>query len=113
MSTAFGINSNSIKEKDNQFRYWGKKIFEVNSFWNALFLFAPEVLDFFSIPYTKPDVAKFFTTMFRNNVEYRRIHNIVRNDFMNLLIQLMDKGYVDSNVKDINDIICKCVFYIF
>ncbi|XP_050458786.1 probable cytochrome P450 6a14 [Cataglyphis hispanica] len=105
MSTAFGIKSNCMKEPNNEFRHWGKKIFEERPFWNALLMFAPQVMDFFSIPFTDRGVTKFFTKMFRDNVEYRQTHNIVRHDFMNLLIQLMEKGYVEADdEKDVNDI---------
>lgn len=105
MSTAFGIKSNCMEEPNNEFRHWGKKVFEEKPLWNALLMFAPQIMDFFSIPTTDRSVTKFFTKMFRDNVEYRQTHNIVRHDFMNLLIQLMEKGYVEADDdKDVNDI---------
>lgn len=113
MSTAFGIKSNCIEQPNNEFRYWGKKVFEEKPLWNALLMFAPQIMDFFSIPFTDKGITKFFTKMFRDNVEYRQAHNIVRHDFMNLLIQLMEKGYVEpDDEKDITDISCKYVLYI-
>ncbi|GAB1859006.1 Probable cytochrome P450 6a14 [Camponotus japonicus] len=102
MSTAFGVKSNCIQEGDNEFRYWGKKIFEFHPFWIALALFMPQILNFFSIPLNKPDIREFFMKTFRDNVEYRQSHNIIKHDFMNLLIQLMEKGYVESD--DMRDI---------
>ncbi|KAL6421544.1 hypothetical protein ACFW04_014293 [Cataglyphis niger] len=114
MSTAFGIKSNCMKEPNNEFRHWGKKIFEERPFWNALLMFAPQVMDFFSIPFTDRGVTKFFTKMFRDNVEYRQTHNIVRHDFMNLLIQLMEKGYVEADdEKDVNDESSAAQAYVF
>ncbi|XP_012526373.1 probable cytochrome P450 6a14 isoform X2 [Monomorium pharaonis] len=95
MSTAFGIKSNCIEEPNNEYRIQGKKIFEVNSFWTAVAMFAPQIMEFFSIPITEQSVTNFYTKMFRENVEYRKAHNIVRHDFVDLLIQLMEKGYVD------------------
>ncbi|XP_032662744.1 probable cytochrome P450 6a20 [Odontomachus brunneus] len=102
MSTALGIKSNCLVEANNEYRYWGKKFFELNPFWSAMRIFAPEILEFFSIPATDRGVTKFFTKLFRDNVEYRQTHNVVRHDFMNLLIQLMEKGYVelDDNNRD-------------
>lgn len=113
MSTAFGIKSNCLVKPNNEFRYWGKKVFEVRAIWNALLLFAPQIMDFFSIPNTDRGVSKFFTKLFRDNVEYRQTHHVVRHDFMNLLIQLMEKGYVepDDDSKDIIDENCKYIFY--
>ncbi|EFN89626.1 Probable cytochrome P450 6a14 [Harpegnathos saltator] len=103
MSTAFGIKANCLVEPNNEFRRWGKKTFEVNAFWNALMIFAPQVLNFFSIPNTDRGVSKFFIKIFKDNVEYRKANNVVRHDFMNLLIQLMDKGYVEPDVDKEND----------
>lgn len=97
MSVAFGISCDSFKEPNNEFRYWGKKIFDPKPFWNALILFAPQVLDFFSISYTEKSVINFFTNMFKQTVEYRESNNIERKDFLNLLIQLMKNGYVDAD----------------
>ncbi|XP_011689994.1 PREDICTED: probable cytochrome P450 6a20 [Wasmannia auropunctata] len=62
----------------------------------------PQIMDFFSIPLTHRDVTKFYIKMFRESVEYRRDHNIVRHDFMNLLIQFMERGFVDDSNDDRN-----------
>lgn len=114
MSTAFGINSNCMVESENEFRYWGKKVFEVRPFWNAMLMFAPQVMDFFSIPYTEQSITNFFTNMFQDNVKYRQNHNVVRHDFMDLLIQLMNKGYVEpDNAKDVTNVPGKYIFHAF
>ncbi|KAL0101742.1 hypothetical protein PUN28_019105 [Cardiocondyla obscurior] len=97
MTTAFGVKSNCIEEPNNEYRSMGKKIFDINSIWIALFMFAPQILEFFSISLTPREVSSFYMNMFRENVEYRDKHNVVRHDFMNLLIQLMKKGYVESD----------------
>ncbi|XP_011706828.1 PREDICTED: cytochrome P450 6k1-like [Wasmannia auropunctata] len=97
MSTAFGIESNCIKEPNNEYKIQGKKMFVMNPIWIALFLFAPQIMDFFSIPLTHRHVTKFYMNMFRKSVEYRQANKIVRHDFMNLLIQLMERGYIDPD----------------
>ncbi|XP_072764620.1 uncharacterized protein [Anoplolepis gracilipes] len=103
MSTAFGVKSNCIEEGDNEFRYWGKTMFEEHPFWSVLSAFMPQVLVFFSIPFLDRGVTKFFTQIFQNNVKYRQTHNIVKYDFMNLLIQLMEKGYVEPDDVNIDE----------
>lgn len=113
MSTAFGIKSNCIEQPNNEFRYWGKKVFGENPLWMAFLMFAPQIMNFLSLPVTNRGVTKFFMKLFCDNVEYRKTHNIVRHDFMNLLMQLMEKGYVEpDNEKDIIDISCKYTLYI-
>ncbi|XP_020281099.1 probable cytochrome P450 6a14 [Pseudomyrmex gracilis] len=99
MAAAFGIKSNCIGQLDNEFRYWGKKIFEISSPKNTIFLFAPSLAKLFSIPIFKRGVSNFFINIFRDNAEYRKTHNVVRHDFMNLLIQLMENGYIEPDEK--------------
>ncbi|XP_011875034.1 PREDICTED: probable cytochrome P450 6a23 isoform X2 [Vollenhovia emeryi] len=98
MATAFGINSNCIEEPTNEYRIYGRKSFKpISSIRIALGMFVPQIMDFFSIPYLDRKVYRFYMNLFRENVEYRQTHNIVRKDFMNLLMQLMEKGYVDPD----------------
>ncbi|XP_011706770.1 PREDICTED: cytochrome P450 6a2-like [Wasmannia auropunctata] len=97
MSTAFGIKSNCIKEPNNEYRIQSKKIFDINPIWIALYVFVPQIMDFFSVPLINRNVTSFYMNMFRENVEHRQSHNMVRHDFMNLLIQLMERGYVEPD----------------
>lgn len=102
MSVAFGITCDSFNNPNNEFRYWGKKIFDPKPLWNVLIFWAPQIFDLFSIPYTERDVTNFFTKMFKDTVEYRESNNIIRNDFLNLLMQLIKNGYIDTDDKTIN-----------
>ncbi|KYM85663.1 putative cytochrome P450 6a20 [Atta colombica] len=97
MSTAFGIESDCIENPNNQYRSYQKKILEINPIWIALSAFTPKIMDFFSIPFTDRTVISFYMNMFQETVEYRQSHNIVRYDFVNLLLQLMKKDYVDPD----------------
>lgn len=68
------------------------------------FCLRPKFLEFFSMPIVDRGVTKFFTKTFRDNMEYRQTRNIVEHDFMNLLIQLIEKGYVEpDDLKDIDE----------
>ncbi|XP_039306128.1 probable cytochrome P450 6a14 [Solenopsis invicta] len=96
MSTAFGTDSNCINEPNNEFRIYGKRILKANSIWVAIFMFAPQIMEFFSIPITHRSVTKFYMKMFREIVEYRRINKITRNDFINLLMELMENSHIDN-----------------
>ncbi|XP_012542586.1 cytochrome P450 6k1 isoform X2 [Monomorium pharaonis] len=100
MSAAFGIKSNCIEEPNNEYRIQGNKIFYINSIKIVLTLFAPQIMDFFSISLMAPSITKFYINMFRETVEYRQTNNIVRHDFVNLFIQLMERGYVDPDDDD-------------
>ncbi|XP_077266102.1 cytochrome P450 6k1-like isoform X1 [Temnothorax americanus] len=97
MSTAFGIKSNCIENPNNECLIQGKKFLRIKILRFILFVFLPKILDFFSISLADRETTSFFMNMFRENVERRQINNIVTQDFMNLLIQFMERGYVDPD----------------
>ena len=97
MNVAFGVNCNTLKNPNSEFRYWGKKAFEPSPFWSMVGTYAPKIMEFFSIPFHQPSTTKFFTNVFNETLEYRTANNITRPDFMDLLMQLMKKGYIDED----------------
>lgn len=42
------------------------------------------------------DASDFFLKMFRETMDYREKNDVKRNDVMQLLIQLKNKGYIDD-----------------
>ncbi|KAG7206083.1 hypothetical protein KM043_003478 [Ampulex compressa] len=102
MSVAFGISCNSLENPLNEFRYYGKRAFEPKTVRNSLFLFAPQVLEFFNMTHTDPPTADFFINAFKETIEYREKNNVFRHDFMNLLMQLIKKGYVDPEEDEVD-----------
>ncbi|XP_071564755.1 cytochrome P450 6k1-like [Temnothorax nylanderi] len=97
MSTAFGIKSNCIEEPNNEYRRQSKNILRMKISRLILGMSMPRIMDFFSIPLIDRSVNSFYINIFRENVKYRKAHKEIRRDFMNLFIQLMDKGYVDPD----------------
>lgn len=98
-SCAFGIECNSLKNPNSEFREYGKKVFEVDfltQIKNLVSLVSPEILDFFKVGITRRDVSDFFMNMVEETVGYREKNNVVRKDFMHLLIQLKN----NVNIKD-------------
>ncbi|XP_046751576.1 probable cytochrome P450 6a14 isoform X1 [Diprion similis] len=96
-SVAFGINCNSLENPDAEFRTMGRKIFEPRLVKRILGFLLPSVLQFFKIPIIDETISKFFIRAFREAVEYRTANNIVRKDFLDSVIQLMNKGYVQND----------------
>ncbi|XP_046601823.1 cytochrome P450 6A1-like [Neodiprion lecontei] len=96
-SAAFGIQVNSIENPNAEFRKWGRKFFQPNPLRNLLLLMVPSWLDLFKIPVTSKNITKFFIGSFTESVEYRIANNVARKDFLDLLMQLMDKGYIDND----------------
>lgn len=104
-SVAFGIDNDCINEPNNDFYKFGIKFFEP-SFRNLarsfLFQFLPGIMKLFKVKFAPEDVDAFVIKMVKEIVDYRETNNFKRNDFMDMLIQLKDRGYVTAD-KDIFD----------
>nr|AVL92878.1 CYP450 [Locusta migratoria] len=111
-SVAFGVDCNCQRNPDAEFRQWGRKAFEPSIKFKVAHLmntFIPAVARALRIGAGTEEVSAFFRNMVRETVEYREKNGVTRNDFMHLLIQLKNRGFVDDEkaraVKDIgNDI---------
>ncbi|XP_059610772.1 uncharacterized protein LOC132257759 [Phlebotomus argentipes] len=97
---AFGIECNSIKDPDTEFRRIGVKVFQFTNF-EMLRIF---ILSFFQglgrilkLKVNKPDVSEFFMRILRETIEYREQNNVNRNDFLSLLMQLKNSGKLEGN----------------
>lgn len=102
-SVAFGIDNDCINEPDHIFRKMGAKVFETN-FKNGirgLFnFFAPKLFHQLKLRVVDSDVEDFIFSVVKQTVEYREQKNFSRNDFMQLLIQLKNQGYVSVDKED-------------
>ncbi|XP_055296745.1 uncharacterized protein LOC129565659 [Sitodiplosis mosellana] len=96
-SVAFGIDVDTINDPNNDFRKYGRKIFESN-FWNNLKgligFVAPKLMSFLRLKAFDADVEKFIMSVVKQNLEYREKNNVSRKDFFQLLIQLRNTGSV-------------------
>jgi cytochrome P450 family 6 len=98
-SCAFGVQCNCLKNENAEFRQWGRKIFEPSVqviVMGILSAVAPVVLDNLKLSIIDSNVSKYFRKMVQETVECREMNNVKRNDFMQLLVQLKEKGSMDS-----------------
>jgi cytochrome P450 family 6 len=64
----------------------------------ALFLMNfPNLSKKLSLRHTPKEAEDYFMKILRETVDYRESNNVQRNDFLNLLIQLKNKGYVEDD----------------
>lgn len=105
-SCAFGIDCNSLKNPDSEFRKFGKKIFDPNFFKrlkNWIFFAVPRhILVMLGVKQMNREIENFFMGVVKGTVQYRERNNIQRRDFMQLLLQLKNKGHVDEHDDDIS-----------
>jgi cytochrome P450 family 6 len=113
-SCAFGIQCNCLKDPDAEFRRWGRKLFEPSVKQNLrdiMYFLVPSIAIALKISNIPADVTSFFMKIVKETVEYRERSKVTRNDFMQLLIQLKNQGYVDTDDEDNEKLESEYVFY--
>ena len=99
-NVAFGLEMNCFKDPDNMFRKMGKEVF-INSplkTMQLMFIMAfQEVARKLKMRVTKQNVSDFFLSSIKETVDYREQNNVVRPDFLNLMIQIKNKGKINDD----------------
>jgi cytochrome P450 family 6 len=105
-SVAFGVENDCINDPDNIFRKMGLKLFEPsmrNAVINTMAFFTPKLFTKLKIPPFPADLEEFIYRLVNDTVAYREKNNVQRNDFMQLMIQLKNQGYVSADKDDDKD----------
>lgn len=98
-STAFGIEINCLGgEGEEMFRIVKtlNDSFSAKNVVNLLKMMFPKFSRLIRLPLIPREVSNYFMNLTRETVDYRENNNVNRNDFLQLLIQLKNKGYVDG-----------------
>lgn len=90
---AFGIECNSLKDPNAEFKNMGERAFlpRYPPLIQFLVVGMKNVSRRFHIKIMPEDVSVFFLDMVYKTVEYREKNNITRNDFMDILIKLKNE----------------------
>ncbi|XP_055320955.1 cytochrome P450 9e2-like [Sitodiplosis mosellana] len=97
-SCAFGLDTNTLKEPENEFYKMGKEIAYAIMGVKALFLLAfPKVATWLGLKILNDQHDNFFRTVIHNTIEERQKKNIVRNDMLNLLLLAKEGKLHDQN----------------
>ena len=99
-NVAFGLEMNSMKDPNSMFRKMGRKVFETPPLRTMKVLFMTTFKKFsvkLGLKLTQNDVSEFFLKSIRETVDYREANDIQRNDFMNLLLQIKNKGKINDD----------------
>ncbi|CAH1400038.1 unnamed protein product [Nezara viridula] len=100
-SCAFGLDTNVMQEKDSELIQLGKNILNINLRLMVAFLITttfPKLAEIFQIRCTpeKKESQLLVYNLVKKTVEQREENNIRRKDFLDLLIQLKNKGTLDD-----------------
>jgi cytochrome P450 family 6 len=98
-SVAFGIENDCINDRENIFRKMGAKVFEVNLRARILQIFAfftPKVIEKLKLKQIDKEIDDFIFSVVRQTIDLREKGGKAaeRKDFMQLMIQLKNQGYV-------------------
>lgn len=99
-SSAFGLECNSLKDPNTEFRKKGDQVFKltpltmVRGFVLNMF---PMIGRVFGIPFFDTDVSNFFKGVLKDTVDYREANNVKRNDFLSLLLQIKNNQKLDDD----------------
>lgn len=94
-SCAFGLECNSFKGKESEFREQGKKLFLIN-WWNKLrfmmITMAPDISRNLGVPLFDRKLTNFYLNIVKNVVKYRENNEVNRNDFIQILVDLKNNN---------------------
>ncbi|CAD7087092.1 unnamed protein product [Hermetia illucens] len=98
---AFGIECNSLKDPNTEFRKYGRMVFITSRlrFIRRIFVRFPKLAAKLHFVTFGKEVNDFFLGIVRQTIEHREKNNIRRNDFMDLLIDLKNNVTMDEEKK--------------
>ncbi|CAH0553140.1 unnamed protein product [Brassicogethes aeneus] len=99
-SCAFGLECNSMKNPEAEFRLMGKRAFTqtVGDVLKMVIIRSfPRLAKLFNFGVFSSPVTNFFQRVVRETIEYRENNNITRKDFLHLLIQLKNNVNIDTD----------------
>lgn len=122
-SCAFGIQINALTDEESEFHRAAKKLSRPSykaTLWRMLRTAMPKLYKFLNVQVINPEVTRFFKNVVSQMLKQREEHGIKRHDFMDLLIELKNKGTLENEagnghvsndedadtVEDIGKLIC-------
>ncbi|CAH1394735.1 unnamed protein product [Nezara viridula] len=100
---AFGLDTNTIKESDHKLRKIPAQLAKmrfIDKVLIAIMQAMPKVSCKFKARFTPKELEDYIVNLVENTLEYREKNNIKRNDFLDLLIELKNKGTIGDDMKN-------------
>ncbi|KDQ77054.1 Cytochrome P450 6j1, partial [Zootermopsis nevadensis] len=93
-SCAFGINSNSLKNPDAEFRRYMRNIFDFSirrGLAGLTMFFAPNLKRILKLKFVDDDTTNYIRKAVWQTVDYREKNEVIRNDFLDSMIEMRNK----------------------
>lgn len=98
---SFGLDSNCLENPKSEFRKYGNKLFSTEKPSTAIrWIFVnsfPRFSRFLGLMINDKSAADFFMKVFKDTVDHREKSNIARTDYVQLTLQLKQKGKLTIN----------------
>lgn len=103
-SVAFGIDNDCINNPDNVFRKMGLRSLELDlrqTIIQTIAIFLPQINTKLKVKLIPQDVEDFFMSITKQTIDHREASKSnERKDFMQLMIQLKNQGYLSADKED-------------
>ncbi|XP_063915549.1 cytochrome P450 9e2-like [Zophobas morio] len=106
-NTAFGVECDSLRDRENEFYMMGKEATDLSGIWNNLKIFGyiliPRLFKLFKIKLFSKKIGDFFTNLIKSNIQSREKHGIVRPDMVHLLLEARKSGLKHEENEPLQD----------
>ncbi|XP_044754251.1 cytochrome P450 6k1-like [Coccinella septempunctata] len=89
---AFGINSNSLIQKDNEIKKIANKMFDLRSIKRSFaigsYFFCPLMVELFKLTFLDKESTDFFVDIFKTSFEQRKNSTLQKNDLIDLMYKV-------------------------
>ncbi|XP_005184185.2 cytochrome P450 6d3-like [Musca domestica] len=102
-SVIFGLDINSFKNPNNEFRLISDRIFKTNNthvihrIRNVMNFMCPPIARFLALFGTLDPITADLREIVKRTIEYREKHGVVRKDLLQLLLQLRNSGQISED----------------
>lgn len=120
-STAFGLKIDSLSDESNEFYQMGKAVTNFTALQNLKFFFFLNFQYLAKLTKTKLFPEKYdhyFIRLVTDAMKYRKEHNIVRNDVINILMDAKGMSVTENGSKPLRnwtdeDLVAQCFLFFF
>ncbi|KAK5640796.1 hypothetical protein RI129_009343 [Pyrocoelia pectoralis] len=101
-SCAFGLEGKTFDEPDSLFRNMGKKLFEPSFFAMlkiSVIFVMPSLSKVLKVRFISKEVTEYFCNIVEATLNYRKENNVIRNDFLDSMLELKKKLGEDQFTK--------------
>ncbi|KAK9307618.1 hypothetical protein QLX08_002207 [Tetragonisca angustula] len=114
-SCVFGISAHALEDENSEFRKMGKRISTSSTkqrVREAIMQFMPSVYEVVGHFLQMKDIDQFFINLVRDTMRYRKVNNVIRPDFIHMLMELKEHPEKVDSI-ELTDILLTAQAFVF